>query len=121
MAIRRPLESATGSERCAEAEATEREALASEAKETEMTEEGSVRVEQMAEEKGVEVVVDSPPVADSAEEKEAETVVDRPSVTDATEASSSIGNQRKRRRAIFEDVIASDESSSGDDVEAPES
>ncbi|KAL4147081.1 hypothetical protein PRNP1_010837 [Phytophthora ramorum] len=86
-----------------------------------MTEEGSVRVEQMAEEKGVEVVVDSPPVADLAEEKEAETVVDRPSVTDATEASSSIGNQRKRRRAIFEDVIASDESSSGDDVGAPES
>uniref|UniRef100_H3H7R6 PiggyBac transposable element-derived protein domain-containing protein n=1 Tax=Phytophthora ramorum TaxID=164328 RepID=H3H7R6_PHYRM len=120
MAIRRPLESATGSERSAEAEAKEREALASEAKETEMTEEGSVHVEQLAEEKGVEVVVDSPPVADSAEEKEAEAVVGRPSATDATEASNSIGNQRKRRRAIFEDVSASDESSSGEDVAAPE-
>ncbi|KAH7460446.1 uncharacterized protein KRP23_14810 [Phytophthora ramorum] len=73
-----------------------------------MTEEGSVHVEQEAKEKGVEVVVDSPPVADLAEEKEAETVVDRPPVTDATETASSIGNQRKRRRAIFEDRMLSD-------------
>uniref|UniRef100_H3GUK0 PiggyBac transposable element-derived protein domain-containing protein n=1 Tax=Phytophthora ramorum TaxID=164328 RepID=H3GUK0_PHYRM len=85
-----------------------------------MTEEGSVHVEQEAKEKGVEVVVDSPPVADLAEEKEAETVVDRPPVTDATETASSIGNQRKRRRAIFEDVSASGESSSDEDVAASE-
>ncbi|KAL4129821.1 hypothetical protein PRIC2_005828 [Phytophthora ramorum] len=85
-----------------------------------MTEEGSVHVEQEAKEKGVELVVDSPPVADLAEEKEAETVVDRPPVTDATETASSIGNQRKRRRAIFEDVSASGESSSDEDVAASE-
>ncbi|KAL4106697.1 hypothetical protein PRIC1_004744 [Phytophthora ramorum] len=120
MTIWRPLESETGSERGAEAEVKGREAPASEAKETEMTEEGSVHVEQLVEEKGVEVVVYSPPAADLAEKKEAETVVDRPPVADVTETASSIRNQRKRRRAIFEDVSASGESSSGEDVAALE-
>ncbi|KAL4157018.1 hypothetical protein PRNP1_006044 [Phytophthora ramorum] len=120
MSIRGPMEPAAGSERGAEAEAKEREAPASEAKETDMTEEGSVHVKQEAEEKVVEVVEDSPPVVNLAEEKEAETVVDRPPVTDATETDSSIGNQRKRRRVIVEDVRASGESSSDEDVAAPE-